>query len=297
MTATSPTALRAGTSGDVVAALGWMLVALFAFSAFAIGGREAGRELTTAQIMFWRGPLSLPILVVIGFSLGLRPVTQRLPMHVLRAGFHYVSQFTWLSALNMIPMAELFALEFTAPLWVAVLAPAFLGERLTRTRLLAAFVGFVGILLVVRPGSQAISTGTLYGLAAAVGFACSMMTTKVLTRTESPFTILFYMMIFQTIFGVLAGLPTFRMPTPLAFFWLAAIAVSGLVAHYCMAQAFRKADTILVAPMDFLRLPLIAAIAGWLYGEHLDAMVFAGAGVIIIGNLLNLRGERRRVSA
>lgn len=288
----SPITRPAAARSDVLAAMGWMAIALLAFSAFAIAGREASREIDAIQIMLWRAPMSLPILFVIAWLTGARPHTNNLGYHVARSVFHFFAQFSWLTALALIPLAELFALEFTAPLWVAVLAPFVLGEKLTRTRLLAALLGFVGILIVVQPGSQPLTTGTIFGLLAALGFAASMMTTKLLTRTDSPFTILVYMMGLQSVFGLVAGLPGFVMPSAVTFAWLTVIAVSGLIAHFSLAQAFVRADAVLVAPMDFLRLPLIAAVGAILYGETLELVVLAGAALIIVANVLNIRSER-----
>lgn len=285
---------RTGNRTGLLGAFAWMAAALVAFSTFAIAGREAGRQLDAIQIMLWRGPLSLAILIVFAAVTGARPATRRLPLHVVRSMVHFGAQWSWLTALSLIPLAELFALEFTAPLWVAMLAPLILGERLTPVRIFAALLGFIGVLIVVRPGLQTVSQGTLLGLLSAVGFAGGLLATKLLTRTDSPFTIVFYMMAIQTVFGLILGLPRFVVPTPATAGWLLLIALAGLAAHVSIAQAFSRADAVLVAPMDFIRLPLIAVVGMLIYGETLHPAVFAGAAVIIAANIVNLRAERRR---
>jgi drug/metabolite transporter (DMT)-like permease len=289
--------IRAATPpprGDIIGALGWMLLALLAFSTFAIGGREAGREIDAMQIMLWRGPISLVILLAIAALTGARPRTERLPLHIARSVFHFGAQYSWLTALGLIPLAELFALEFTAPLWVALIAPIVLKERLTPSRIAAAGLGFAGVMIVVQPGSTTLSAGTLFALASALGFAGSMIATKMLTRTDAPFTILVYMMGIQTVFALVGGLPSFVMPTAATLGWIVLISIAGLVAHFSLARAFSKADAVLVAPMDFLRLPLIAAVGAFLYGETVELSLIVGGVVVVAGNLLNIRGERRK---
>ncbi len=281
--------------GNLIAAVGWMGLALLGFSMFAIAGREAGRELPTLQIMLWRGPISLVMLLVIAALTGARPKTERLPTHIARSVLHFAAQYSWLTALALIPLAELFALEFTAPLWVAVLAPLVLKERLTASRMAAAALGFVGVLIVIQPGSGAVSTGTLLGLASALGFATAMLATKTLMRTDTAFTILVYMMVIQSVLSTILGLPGFVMPTVTTLLWLVAIAVAGLVSHFSLAQAFSRADAILVAPLDFVRLPLIAVVGALFYGETVAPLMLLGALVIVAANLVNLRGERKRL--
>jgi len=280
--------------GNLVAAVAWMGLALLGFSLFAIAGREAGRELPTLQIMLWRGPISLVMLLVIALVTGARPKTERISVHAARSLLHFAAQFSWLTALALIPLAELFALEFTAPLWVAVLAPLVLKERLTASRMAAAALGFAGVLVVIQPGSGTISAGTVLGLLSALGFATAMLATKTLMRTDSAFTILVYMMVIQSVLSTILGLPGFVMPTATTLLWLVAIAVAGLVSHFSLAQAFSRADAILVAPMDFLRLPLIAAVGAFFYGEALDPIIMLGAVIIVTANLVNIRGERRK---
>jgi len=288
----------AGTSAtrqqsNILAALGWMTIALLCFSTFAVAGRQAGKEIDPLQIMLWRGPISLVLLAIVALVTGARARTHALPLQITRNIFHFGAQFSWLTALGLIPLAELFALEFTAPLWVAILAPLVLGERLTGTRLIAALLGFVGVIIVVQPGSQPLSVGMVFALASALGFAASMVTTKILTRTDSAFTILVYMMGIQTVFALVLGLPGFVLPSAVTLAWVFVLSVAGLVAHFSLASAFKRADAILVAPMDFLRLPLIATVGALVYGEALDPLVAVGAAVIIAANLLNIRGERK----
>ena len=218
--------------------------------------------------------------------------TARLRLHLLRNVFHYGGQVFWITAIGMLPLALVFALEFTTPIWAALLALVFLGERMNRGRLVALVLGLIGVLIMTRPGVEALDPGMLIGLAAAVGFAVSLTATKGLTRYDGVFTILFWMLVMQLIIGLVPALLVWQ---PLAWTdapWLLVAAITGISAHLGIAKAFQYADATLVLPMDFLRLPLIALVGALFYGEGIDTWVMAGAFVIFIGNEYSLRRER-----
>ncbi len=309
-------------AGRPLAAVAWMLGALVSFSVTAIAGRGAARGIDTFQMMFWRSLIGLCVLVVIAQATGglRRLATPQLGLHMARNLVHYAAQFAWLAALTLLPLAQLFALEFMSPLWVALLAPLFLGERLTAIRIAAAALGFCGTLMVIggesamafakavfaaaattgeilpfaTPFAVAMpSTGTLLGLACAAGFALSMIATKKLTRTDSALTILFWMMFLQTLGGLIPMASGVTMPDLATQGWIVVLALSALTAHFSLNKAIGLADAIVVAPLDFLRLPLIAVVGAVLYNEQLDPAVLAGGGVVIAANLVNIWAERR----
>lgn len=284
-------------ASHVVAAVKWMTVALFSFLLIGIAGREAGRGLGALDIMVYRSWLGVSILAIALYAAGGRVIdlrTKQLPLIGIRSAVHFVAQYAWLVAVTLIPLAELFAIEFTAPLWTALLAPIFLKERLTGTRLVAATLGFVGILVVVSPGNLSIAPGTLYAFTAAVGFACHYLMTKHLTRQDSAYLLLFYTNLIQGFIALAltAGMP--KVPSPEIAMWVLALTVLGLFAHYALARAFSLADAIVVAPMDFLRLPMVAVVGVVLYAEPLAPALVIGAGIIVAANFVNLWGERQR---
>lgn len=291
--------------GRIVWAVIWMVGALVSFTLVAIAGRGAAHGLDALQIAVWRTIIGFAILLVIvqaqGISLG-SLASHRAGLQVVRNLIHFTAQFCWLYALTRLTLAELTALEFTAPLWVALLAPFLLGERLSLLRLGAALLGFVGVLIVVRPGAIPLGEGTPFGIAAAVGFALSMITTKRLLRGDNAFTILFWMQGLQVLIGLAAAYGGalvgyghgLVIPDLVTFAWLAGVGIFGLTAHYSLAKAFTFADAIIVAPMDFLRLPLIATVGVLVYAEPLDFLVLGGGIVVVVANLLNILGERRR---
>jgi len=285
------------SSGHVLAAAKWMTIALFAFSGIGIAAREAGRGLGALDIMVYRSWLGLSILAIVQYANGRSVVdlrTKQLPLLTLRSAVHFVAQYAWLVAVTLIPLAQLFAIEFTAPLWTALLAPLFLKERLTGTRMLAAALGFAGILIVVSPGSLAIGPGTIYAFIAAIGFAFHFLMTKRLTRNDSAFLLLFYTHLIQGFIALALAATTLKVPSPMTALWIVALTVLGLFAHYGLARAFALADAIVVAPMDFLRLPLIAVVGVVFYNENLATSLVVGAAIIVAANFLNIWGERRR---
>jgi drug/metabolite transporter (DMT)-like permease len=274
-----------------------MIGAVVSFSTMAVAGRAVFEELDVYQLMFYRSALGLPlILVFAAFGKGgLRQFrTRRIGLHIARNLSHLVGQFGWFFALAVIPLAQLFALEFTTPLWVTALAPLLLGESLTRMRLAAMALGFMGVLVVLRPGLADVSLGSIIMLIGAVGFAGSLMATKRMTVTEKPLTIIFYMTLIQTPVGLLLAINDLHWPTPVTGLWLILVAILGFTAHFYIIRAFSLADAIVVAPMDFLRLPIIAAVGVLIYGEALELWVFVGGALVLVGNYGNLMAEHRK---
>lgn len=283
---------------QVLRAAAWMLGAVTSFSAMAVAGRLVSFELDTFEIMLYRSVIGFIVLLAVARLAGtLGQVTRRnLHLHLGRNILHFTGQNLWFYAITLIPLAQVFALEFTSPLWVLVLSPIFLGERLTRMRVLAATAGFIGILIVTRPSVDTVNIGTLSAAVAAVGFAGTAIFTKRLTRRETLTCILFWMTLLQSLFGLIcAGLDgDIAVPSAGSLPWLALIALGGLGAHLCLTSALAIAPAALIMPVDFLRLPLIAVIALILFAEPVDIFVMLGAVLIFGANYLNLWVETRK---
>ncbi len=294
-------AVTAGHPSPARAAL-WMAAALTSFSIMAVSGREAGPVMPTADLLVWRSVIgAIVVCAIMPFAaLGTGQLrTKRLPQHFGRNLFHFFGQYCWYTAVTMIPLAQLFALEFTSPIWVALFAPLLLGERFTVWKAAAITMGFAGVLLVVRPIDVdvgfSLDEGQVWALLSAIGFAGNMIATKRLSATETSLCIVFYMTVMQAPMGMIVsgGLPMVPPDLEIAL-WTLALGLGGLSAHFCLAQAFRHADATVVAPMDFARLPLIAIVGMLAYGEALDPYVFAGGALIFLGNYLNIRVQARR---
>lgn len=272
---------------------GWLLM----MTGIAVAGREATRDLSVFQVMLLRSLIGLIVLAPLVRAAGGLPAmrTARWRVHGWRNAVHYAAQYGWMAALTMIPLAHVVALEFTMPIWTALLATVFLGERLDPRKIAAIALGTVGVVLIVQPPSGAtFSAGHLISLVAAVGFAVSLTLVKSLTNTDTATQVMFWMLVMQGLVGLVPALAVWQTPVGMQWVWIAVVGVCGTASHYCMARAMALAEATVVVPMDFLRLPL-TALAGWaLYAERIDLATMAGAALILGGNALNLRRRSPR---
>ncbi len=275
----------------------WMMIAVLSFTAMALAGRALGPYHDTLEILFFRPLVGIVIVLAIGGLAGTlgQIQTTRLGLHGLRNSFHFAGQNLWFYAVTVLPLAQVFALEFTTPIWVALLSPLFLGERLTGTRIGAATLGFLGVLIVAQPQAMTISWGVVAGASCALAFAGTYMTTKGLARHESTTSILFWLAIMQAMMGAVAVFADGRvaLPTGDTLPLLILIGCCGLLSHYCITTALHLAPATIVAPFEFVRLPLAAFIGFLFYEERLGAAIFLGAALVLSANFINIRAERR----
>ena len=278
----------------------WMIGAMFSFSLMAVSGRELATNLNTFEIMLFRSIIGFLIVLAIGyFAKTLAEIKwDRLGLHLFRNLAHFSGQNLWFLAVASIPFSQLFALEFSTPVWVALLAPLFLGEVLTKQRVLAVILGFAGVLIVARPDINQFDFAIIAAVACAICFAGSMMATKSLTSDQSITCILFWLTLMQLAMGLVATVftGTITFPEGINIFWIVIVGIGGLTAHFCITNALALAPAIVVIPLDFMRLPLISVIGFLAYGEAFELPILVGAGVIFIAILLNLKAEKQRQS-
>jgi drug/metabolite transporter (DMT)-like permease len=276
-----------------LAAALWMTGAIAAFTAMAIATRQIKGVHDTFEILAFRSMVGWVIVVSLAAALGQlgRIRGDRLPSHLLRNVFHFTGQSLWFWAITMIPLAQVFALEFTSPIWVILLSPLFLGERLTSRKLLAAAFGFAGVLIVARPDFGALDPGVLAAAGAAIFFAATTLMTKALTKGEAVVSILFWLTLMQAGFGSVAMLADGQVTLPgLATLpWLVLIGIAGVTAHLCLTTALSLAPASVVVPVDFARLPIIAAVGAAFYAEPIEPWLFLGAALIFVGIWITLR--------
>ena len=266
----------------------WMIGAIVCFCLMAVGARELNGYLDTFEVLTLRSLIGLIIVMVIIYWRG-QPelfVTQRTHTHLWRNLFHFYGQASWFFAIGMIPLAQVFALEFTVPIWVLVIAAVFLAEPITLRKLLAVGLGMAGVLLIVRPGAGILSTGVLVMLFGAIGFAVAIVFNKKLVSSEHPLTIVFYMSLMQLPINAMLTGGDWTMPEHWMWVWLLVIGCAGIGAHFCASKAMQTVEVSSIMAMDFLRLPLIALVGMLLYGELLDWWVIVGGGLMIIGNMI-----------
>ena len=274
----------------------WMIGAIVSFSSMAIAGREVSHRLDTFEIMSYRslvGLIIVAVVITLTHSWG-RVKTDRLGNHLLRNLAHFTGQNLWFFAVTLIPLAQVFALEFTSPIWVVILSPLLLGERLTLIRALSVAIGFIGILIVARPSPDTLNAGVLSAASCAIFFAVTAILTKRLTRHEGIASILLWLTLMQLVMGLLmAGWDgDMTLPDATTLPWIILIGLAGLAAHFCLTTALALAPATSVVPIDFARLPLIAVLGMLIYGEDIDIWVFLGASIICGANYLNLRAAK-----
>jgi len=279
-------------------AVTYMSGAIVSFSAMAVAGRAISFELDTFEIMLFRSLVGFVTVLTIGYFAGrLKQITRRhMGLHLMRNVSHFTGQNLWFFAITAAPLAQVFALEFTSPLWVLMFSPLLLGERLTRMRVVAALMGFIGILIVTRPTGDSLDIGVITAALSAIGFAGSAIFTKKLTRSETITCILFYLTAMQAVFGLIcAGYDgDIAIPSIASLPWLVLIAFAGLLAHFCLTTALSLAPATVVMPVDFIRLPVIATVGMLFYAEAIDVWVFVGAAIIFAGNYMNIWSETRK---
>jgi len=272
----------------------WMFGMVASLSLLAIAARELAPRHNPMELQVVRHGMSLLILAPFVIQAGLRSFqTTNLKLQLFRNVSHFAATIGWYTAVTLLPLAEVFAIEFTTPVWVAVLAVLFLGEKMNVGRVVALVLGIAGILVILRPGFNDVGPGTWMMVATAFGFAIANACTKGLTRTDSVLTVLLWMSMLQGLMAVVGASFDWTAPTVDEIPWLIVIGVTGLGAHYSLAKALTLADVSLVNPVDFLRLPLIAVVGFLAYGEGVDVLVLVGAGIIFFGNYYSIRRENR----
>ena len=272
----------------------WMLGAVLSFAVMAIAVRELLRHMGILQILALRTLVTLLLVSTIIPRHGFAPLrTRRFPMHATRAVMHLAGQFCWMYAIGALTLATVFAIEFTMPVWTAILAAIFLHEHLNRGRVVQLLLGLVGVAIILRPGLGAFHPAALVMVLGSMFYAGNMIFTKRLSATDSALAVTFWMSAVQMPITMVAALPGWVAPVLADLPWILAIGAGSFAAHYSMTRAMKLTDATVVVPIDFIRLPLIAVVGAMFYAEPFDPMVIVGAAVIFAGTYYSLSREKR----
>ena len=275
----------------------WMLGTITSFALMSVSARELSADLSTIQILFWRSFVGFWIILALVHRAGWTTVkTDNLKVHVGRNLAHFVAQFCWFYAIATIALAEVTALEFMMPIWTALMAALFLGESLSRYRMLAITFGLIGTLVIVRPGFATVELGTLAALAASIGYAVGMTTARFLALRETVLSILFYMLTLQMplAFVITVIVDDWVWPPTDTIFWILLVGISGMTAHFCINRAVKLAEATAVSILGFLRLPAMIVVGFIAYGETPEIWLVIGSVLIVFGLYLNIRDSRAR---
>jgi drug/metabolite transporter (DMT)-like permease len=251
----SPRPASAGSSAPLRGAL-WMSAATSAFAAMIVLVRQLTYELDPLEVVFLRNVFGVLAMMPWLMSHGLGVLrTQRIHLHLLRAAIGIVAMISWFTTLSLMPLAESTALSFTAPLFTSLLAVLLLGEVMRARRWVATALGFLGALVILRPGIQAVQPVALLAMGTAAVWATSTILVKVMTRTESPGAVVTYMVLLSTPLSLIPALLVWQTPTLEHLVYAALLGAAGSAGHFCMTRALASADASFVVPFDYLRLP------------------------------------------
>ena len=258
-----------------------MVIAMVFFTSMSVFIRLATQELETLEVVFFRNFLAcllmVPWLATRGWSV-MR--TRRWGLLSARALINMVGMTAGFFAIALIPLAEATALGFTAPLWSTIGAVVILGEVIRARRITALALGFFGVLIVLRPGFEAISVGSLLALVSAFLLALTTLIVKRLTASENPEAIVTWMVVMQAPLSLLPALFVWEWPSAMTWLWLWCLAGAGTLGHICWTRAFSIADVSALQPFEFIKLPLIAFYAFLLFGELPTMWTWIGGTVI-----------------
>jgi drug/metabolite transporter (DMT)-like permease len=272
----------------------WMCAAATCFALMITLVRQLTDDLHPLQVVFFRTAFGLLAMLPWLLRQGLGVLrTDRFRLHLLRALIGIFAMVGWFTTLSLMPLAEATALSFTAPIFTSLLAVLILGEVMRLRRWTATMIGFLGALLIVRPGFAAIDPAALLAIGTAAVWATSTVLIKVMARTESAGAITTYMVLLTTPMTLIAALFVWQTPTLEQLGWAALLGAAGSTGHICMSRALAAADATLVAPLDYLRLPIVALIAFLAFGEIPNVWVWIGGGVIAASSIYIAQREAR----
>lgn len=271
----------------------WMIGGVFCLTSMAIAGKEISLQIDTFEILFFRSVIGVCIILFFLVKKNLlREINlKQIRTHLKRNLAHFIGQNLWLYALASITLAEVTSLEFTMPIWIVFFSYLMLNEKLDKYKIISVCIGFIGVLITVRPDIETLNLGLIAAAISAIVFALTNIYTRKLTRTESTLTILFFLTSMQLLFGLITSLLDGQLdiPTNENIFWIVTIGFAGLGAHYCITTALSLAPPTVVAPIDLLRLPIVVLIGVFFYSEQGDIFIYFGASLIIFANWLNLK--------
>lgn len=284
---------RWAAQSPVMRGVALMCLSTVAFACMHVTIREVSRELEVFQIVFFRNLFGLAFLIPVILGSGLIQMRSRRPgLHALRGLINFGAMLMFFTAVTITPLAKVTALSFTAPIFTAMLSVLVLGERFRLRRWAAIAAGFLGVLLVLRPGLSVVETGALLALFASALWAVAMILIKIMSRTESSVAIVAWMGIYLSLFSLGPAIWVWEDPSPRAWGLLLVIGLAGSLAQVTLSQSLKETDPTAVLPFDFLKLIWTALLAAWLFGEVPDLFTWIGAGVIFASGLYIAYRER-----
>jgi len=248
--------------------------------------RHLAGELHPFELAFFRNAFGLLFVLPWFWRLNLASLaTTRMKLYGFRGVVSTGAMLCWFMALSMMPIAEVTALSFTAPLFASIGAVLFLGEVMRIRRWTATLIGFTGAMIVLRPGIETIDLPVILALTASALIAISILCVKSASKTDSPHLIVFYAGVLMTPMSLVPALFFWTAPAPETWAWLAALGLTATLAHICLNRAFAISDVTAVLPFDFFRLIFVAVLGLMLFDERPDIWLWIGSAVIFCATL------------
>ncbi len=271
----------------------WMLAAVTALTLMFAIVKQMVTELPVFVVAIMRTVVGLVFLLP--WAMGVGPAglrTQRLGTHLLRALLGISSFVCVVYALSKLLLADAIVLAFTSPLWSIVVSALLLREVAGPRRIVATVIGFIGVVLIVKPGGG-VELAMLVALGSALLTSLAMITMKRLSATEPPTRNVFYFFLLGTLLLLAPAIATWQTPTLVQFAWLCAAGLLGVIGQDWLARAYDAAEVTIVAPFDFLRLPIAAVIGFVVFHEVPDVLTVTGTVIIVAASLYIARREAR----
>ena len=260
-----------------------MLGAMVLFSTMGVFIKLSSVQLDPLEVVFFRNFLALVLMLPWIIKQGPAVFkSERKKLYTARAIFNVVGMAAGFTALTLIPLAEATALSFTAPLFATIGAALILGEIVRKRRVIAIVFGFIGMLIILRPGIETISPGALLAIANAITIAITVLIVKKLTTTERPATIVAYMALLQTPMAFIPAVFYWEWPNLITWLWLFCLAGAGTAGHLMYTKAIELAEVSQLQPLDFIRLPIIAVFGYLFFSEEPTIWIWIGGAIIFL---------------
>jgi drug/metabolite transporter (DMT)-like permease len=273
----------------------WMVLSTFFFSVMTSIIRHLSHtDIHPSVMVLFRNIIGLLFIFPWVFKRGIHILkTDKMTLHILRAVTGLFGMLLWFYAITQLPMSQAIALSFTAPLFTTLAAVFILKEYVGLHRWMALLVGFLGVLVILRPGAQHIDVAALSVIVATIMWAFSNLIVKQMTKTEHPILIVTYMSIVMIPLSLPFALPHWVVPSVNELGWLVALGLMSISAQYSLSLSFSKASLATVAPFDFGRLIFVSLIAYFFFGEVIDCWTIAGGIIIFAAGIYIIRREAK----
>ncbi|MDF1720277.1 MAG: DMT family transporter [Minwuia sp.] len=270
----------------------WMLFGAIGFSLIMVIVRHLSASLDPFVLNFWRSIFSIlmfaPWIMRVGFG---AMKTARLPLFAMRSVVMVASSLMLLWSAVLIPIGEATAITFTAPLFTTLLAAVMLKEKVGPRRIGALLVGFIGVLVMLRPGQEAISLGAILAIGSSILFGFVVIFGKKLSATEEPALVILMLSIFNLPISLVPAVIFWQVPQGEEWLWIIGLGIAANMNMYGIQRAISAGDASLAQVFDFVRLPLSVALAWWAFSEIPDPWMWAGAAIIFVATVYTTRRE------